>query len=103
MLGNANMFQIVRRNVKHVKMCQVLRHAEMCKGVTMRAMEYQGNKREKKVKIQGNEQIIGLIIHQFSFSKRGMLGKPTLGANRCQVVVHSKCKTFLYFFSSNFQ
>ena len=57
----------------------------MYKGVSMRAREYQGNKREKKVKIQGNEHIRGLISHQFTFSKSGMLGTPTLGANRCQV------------------
>lgn len=51
----------------------------------MHAKEYQGNKREEQVKIQGNEHIIGLIIHQFTFSMRGMLGTPTVGANRFQV------------------
>ena len=85
MLGNAKMCQIVRRHVKHVNMCQLIRHAKMCKGVSMRARDCQGNKREKKVKIQGNKHIIGLISHQFTFSRRGMLGTPTLGANRCQV------------------
>ena len=90
MLGNAKMRHIVQRHVKHVKMCQVISHAKVRKGVSMRARDFQGNKREKQVKLQGNEQIIGLIIHQFSFSKRGMLGTTTLGANRCQVLVNSK-------------
>jgi len=57
----------------------------MYKGVKMHAKDYQGNKREEQVKLQGNEHIIGLISHQFTFSMRGMLGTQTLGANRCQV------------------
>ena len=85
MLGNDKMCQIVRRHVKLDNMCQVIRHAKMCKGVSMCAKECQGNKRDKKVKLQGNEHRRGLISHQFTFSKRGMLGTPTLGANRCQV------------------
>ena len=72
-------------HVKYAKMCQVLRHAKMCKGVTICAKDYQGNKKEKKFKLQGNEHIRGLISHQFTFSRRGMLGTPTLGGNRCQV------------------
>ena len=36
MLGNANMFLIVRRHVKYSKMCQVVRHVKMCEGVTTR-------------------------------------------------------------------
>ena len=72
-------------HVKHAKMFQVLRHAKMCKGVTMRVRDDQGNNMKKKVKIQGDEHIRGLISHQFTFSKRGMLGTPTLGANRFQV------------------
>ena len=82
-LRNAKMCQIVPRHGKHVKMCQVIRHAKMCKGVSMHAKDCQGNKREKQVKLQGNEHIRGLISHQFTFSKRGMLGTPTLGGNRC--------------------
>ena len=85
MLGNSKMCQIVRRHVKHEKMFQVIRHAKMFKGVLMCARECQGNKREKQVKLQGNEHIRGLMSHQFTFSKRGVLGTPTLGANRCQV------------------
>ena len=79
------MCQIVRRHVKQVKMCQVLRHAKMYKGVIMHAKDCQGNKREEQVKLQGNEHIIWLISHQFTFSMRGILSTPTLGANRCQV------------------
>ena len=79
------MCQIVGIHVKHAKMCQVIRHAKMCKGVSMRVKDCQDNKREKKVKLQGNEHIKGLISHQFTFSKRGMLGTLTLGGNRCQV------------------
>ena len=82
---NVNMFQIVRRHVKYANMCQVLRHANICNGVTIHARDYQGNKKEKQVKIQGNEHIIGLISHQFTFSKRGMLCIPKLGGNECQV------------------
>ena len=85
MLGHANICQIVRRHVKQAKMCQVLTYVKMYKGVTMHARDCQGNKREEQVKLQGNEHIIGLISHQFTFSMRGMLGTPTLGANRCQV------------------
>ena len=85
MLGNANMCQIVRRHVKHVMMCQVIRNSKIYKGVSMCARDFQGNKREKQVKLQGNEHIRELISHQFNFSKRGMLGTPTLGANRCRV------------------
>ena len=85
MLRNANMCQIFRRHVKYAKMCQVLRHAKIFNGVTIHARDYQGNKKEKQVKIQGNEHIIGLISHQFTFSKRGMLCKETLGGNECQV------------------
>ena len=86
MLGNANMCQIVQRHVKYANMCQVLRHANIYNGVTIHAMDYQGNKKEKKVKLQGSEHIIGLISHQFKFSKRGILGTTTfIGTNRCQV------------------
>ena len=85
MLGNANMCHIVQRHVKQAKICQVLRHAKMCRGVTMHAKDCQGNEREKKVKLQGNEHIIGLIIHQFSFSLGGMIGTQTIGSNRSQV------------------
>ena len=85
MIGNAKMCQIVQRHVKNAKMCQVIRHAKMCKGVSMHARDIQGNKREKQVKLQGNEHIRGLKRYQFTFSKRGMLGTPTLGTNRCQV------------------
>ena len=85
MIRNANMFQIVQRHVKYVNMCQVLRHANICNGVTIHVRDYQGNKKEKQVKIQGNEHIIGLISHQFTFSKRGMLCTPTIGRNECQV------------------
>ena len=90
------MFQIVPR---YPNTCQVLR---MCKGVSMHVREFQDNIREKKVKLQGNEHIRGLISHQFTFSKRGMLGTPTLGA-KCKVLVHSKCQVFLCCFSSTFQ
>ena len=79
------MCQIVGIHVKHAKMFQVIRHAKMCKSVSMRVREFQDNKREKKVKLQGNEHIRGLISHQFTFSKRGMLGTLTLGGNRFQV------------------
>ena len=90
MLGNAKMCQIVRRHVKHDNMCQVIRHANMCKGVSnMRARDCQGNKREKQVKLHVNEHIRGLISHQFTFSKRGMLGTPKLGTNRCRVQILS--------------
>ena len=75
----------MRRHVKHAKMFQVLRHAKMCKGVTMCVKDGQGNKMEKQVKLQGDEHIRGFIRHQFTFSMRGMLGTPTLGVNRCQV------------------
>ena len=85
MLWHANMCRIVRRHVKQAKMCQVLRHAKMYKGVTMHARGCQGNKREEQVKLQVNEHIMGLIIHQFTFPMRVMVGKPTLGSNRCQV------------------
>ena len=85
MLGNANMCQIVRRHVKYAKIFQVRRHANICNGMTIHARDYQGNKKEKQVKIQGNEHIRGLISHQFTFSIRGMLGTLTLGGNRCQV------------------
>ena len=61
----------------------------MCKGVSMRAKDYQGKKREKQVKLQGNEHIRGLISHQFTFSKRGMLNTLTLGDNRFQVQILS--------------
>ena len=71
------MCQIVGIHVKHTKMCQVIRHAKMCKGVSMCVRDFQDNKREKKFRLQGNEHIIGLINHQFTFSKRGMLGTPT--------------------------
>jgi len=54
--------------------------AGSCEGVTMHAEDCQGNKREEQVKLQGNEHIIGLISHQFTFPMRGMLGTPTLGA-----------------------
>ena len=53
MLGNANMCQIVQRHVKYAKMCQVLRHAKMFKGVTICVKDYQGNKKEKQVKVKG--------------------------------------------------
>jgi len=79
------MCQLVRMHVKHAKMHQVLRHSKICNGVKMHARDCQGEKREKQVKLQGNEHIRGLISHQFTFSKRGMLGTPTLGSNRCQV------------------
>ena len=95
------MWQIVGIHVKHAKMCQVIRHAKMCKGMSMRVRDYQDNKREKEVKLQGNEHIIWLISRQFTFSKRGMLGTSTLGGNRCQV--HSKCQVSLCCFSSTFQ
>ena len=95
MLGHANMCQIVRRHAKQAKMCQVLRHAKMYKGVTMHARDYQGNKREEQVKLQGNERIRGLLSHQFTFFMRGMLGTPTLAA-KCKVsLMHSKCQIFL--------
>jgi len=54
----------------------------MWKGVTLRVRDCQGNKNEKQVKLQGNEHIRGLISHQFTFSNRGILGTPRLGANR---------------------
>ena len=57
----------------------------MCKGVSIHARDYQGNKKKKQVKLQGNEHIIVLIIHQFTFSRRDMLCTPTLGGNKCQV------------------
>lgn len=85
MLGNVSMFQIVQRHVKYANMCQVSRHAKMCKGVTIRARGYEGNKKEKHVKLQGNEHFIWLISHQFTFPRRGMLCTPTLGGNKCQV------------------
>ena len=85
MLGNANMCQIVQRHVKYANICQVLRHAKVCNGVTIHAREYQGKKNEKQVKINGNEHIIGLISHQFTFSKRGMICTPKIGGNDCQV------------------
>ena len=85
MLGHASMYQIVQRHAKQAKMCQVLRHAKMYNGVKMHARGCQGNKMQEQVKIQGNEHIIGLISYQFTFYMRGMLGTPTLGANRCQV------------------
>ena len=75
----------MQRHVKHAKMCEVIRHAKMCKGVSMHLREFQGKKREKNIKLQGNEHIRGLISHQFTFFVRGMLGTPTLGANRFQV------------------
>ena len=92
MLGHANMCQIVRKHVKQSKMCQVLRHAKMYKGVTMHAKDYQGNKREEQVKLKGNEHIIGLISHQFTFPMRGMLGTPTLGSigAKCQCILSVK-------------
>lgn len=43
------MFQIVRRHVKYVKMCQVLRHAKMCNDVIIHAKGCQGNKKENKL------------------------------------------------------
>ena len=79
------MWQIVRRHVKYSNMCQVLRHANICNGVKTHARDYQGIKKEKQVKTQGNEHIIGLISHKFTFSNRGMLCTPTLGGNECQV------------------
>ena len=85
MLGNANMCQIVRRHSKYAKMCQVLRHAKICNGVTIHVRDYQGNKKVKQVKIQGNEHIIGSISLQCTFSRRVMLCAPTLGGNECQV------------------
>ena len=85
MIGNANMCQIVSRHIKYANMCQVLRHANICNGVTIHARDYQGNKKDKQVKKQGNEHIIGLISHQFTVSKRGILCTPTLGRNECQV------------------
>ena len=51
----------------------------------MHVRDFQDNKRKKKVKLQGNEHIRGLISHQFTFSKRGMLGTLTVGGNRRQV------------------
>jgi len=57
----------------------------MWKGVKIHAREYQGNKKDKKVKLQGNEHIIGLISHEFTFSMIGILGTPKWGGNRCQV------------------
>ena len=54
----------------------------MFKGVSVHVKDSQGNKMEKQVKLQGKEHIRGLVIHQFTFSKRGMLGTPTLGRNR---------------------
>ena len=83
------MCQIVGIHVKHAKMCQVIRHAKMCKGVSMRIRDFQDNKREKKVKLQGNEHIRGLIGHQFTFPNIGMLSTPTLGSNRFQVQIFS--------------
>ena len=85
MLGNVNMCQIVRMHSKYANMCQMIRHARICNGVTIHVEEYQGDKKEKQVKIQGNEHFIGLISHQFTFSKRGMICTPTLGGNECQV------------------
>ena len=79
MLGNAKIFQIVQRHVKHAKIFQVIRHSKMCKGVSMHARDFQGKKREKQIKLKENENIRGLISHQFTFSKSGMLGTPTLG------------------------
>ena len=90
MLGNSKMCQIVRRHVKHAKMCQVIRNANMYKGVLMCARDCQGNKMEKHIKLQGNEHIIWLMSHQFTFSKSGMLRTPTVGANRCQVKILSE-------------
>lgn len=52
----------------------------MYKGVIIHAKDCQGNKMKEQVKLQGNEQIVGLTIHQTTFSMRGMLGTPTLGA-----------------------
>ena len=66
-------------------MCQVIKQGNICNSVTIHVRDYQGNKKEKQVKIQGNEHIIGLISHQFTFSKRGVLCTPTLGGNECQV------------------
>ena len=83
------MCQILGIHVKNSKMCQVIRHAKMCKGVSMRVRGCQDNRMEKKVKLKGNEHIRGLISQQFTFSKRGMLGTPTLGNNRCQVQILS--------------
>ena len=82
MLGNANMCQIVRRHVKCANMCEEPRNSKMSSMFQLRAREYQGNKKEKHVKLQGNKHIIGLKIHQFTFSRRGMVGTPTLSANR---------------------
>ena len=79
------MCQIVQRHVKQAKMYQVLRDAKMYKGVTMYVRDCQGNKMEEQVKLQGNDHILGLISHQFTFFMRGMLGTPKLGANMCQV------------------
>ena len=85
MLGHANMCMIVRRHAKQDNMCQVLRDAKIYKGMTMHARDCPGNKREEQVKLQGNEHIVELISQQFTFSMRGRLGTPTLGANSCQV------------------
>lgn len=63
----------------------MIRHAKIYKGVTMHARDSQGNKKEEKVKIKGNEHIVGLISHQFTFFMRGMLGTPKVAANSCQV------------------
>ena len=59
-----------------------------CQDVQACVNACQGMSRQQKgekVKLQNNEHIRGLISHQFTFSKRGMLGTPTLGNNRCQV------------------
>ena len=69
MLGNANMRQIFKRHVKYANMCQIIRHAKVCNGVTIHAREYQGKKKEKQVKLQGNEHVRGLISHQFTDRK----------------------------------
>ena len=82
MLGNANMYKIVPRHVKYANMFQVPRHAKMCKGVTIHVRDYEGNKKDKKVKVQGNEHIRGLVSHQFTFYRRGMLDTPTIGGSR---------------------
>jgi hypothetical protein len=66
--------------VPSAKACQDVQGCDnACQGLSRQ------QKGGKQVKLQGNEHIIGLISHQFTFSMRGMLGTPTLGANRCQV------------------
>jgi len=59
-------------------------------GMSICVKECQGKKRKNQAKMQGIEQIRGLISQDVIFFERDMLGTLIIGSNTCQVSMCAK-------------